>query len=65
MTLSTSEIRSRNWVCPEVTSSPTKVLGEDRGGDHTGMRRSLRTETILEGAEDATEESQEGGGSGP
>lgn len=30
MTLSTSETRSRNWACPEVTSSPTKVLGEGR-----------------------------------
>lgn len=44
MTLSTSETRSRNWACPEVTSSPIKVLG--RGRQHRHEMQPLRTPAI-------------------
>lgn len=36
MTLSTSETRSRNWACPELTSSPMKVL--ERGSGVNGAQ---------------------------
>lgn len=56
MTLSTSETRSRNWACPEVTSSPMKVLvGRRQKWRRQGHEMQPgRVRPVCEGAEDAT-----------